>query len=70
MPKEVIRAWKENLSSSVVGESRPRIFDVTCKDGARKSILFRPVSLSSGRQLVIYEDTARQMELQAQLRQA
>ena len=54
--REVIRVWKEDLATSGVGEARPRSFDVTCKDGARKSILFRPVSLSSDRQFVIYED--------------
>ena len=67
---EVIRAWKEDLAGAGVGEARPRSFDVTCKDGARKSIQFRPVSLSSDRQFVIYEDVTRQRELQAQLQQA
>ena len=68
--REVIRAWKEDLAGSGVGEPRPRNYEVTCKDGARKSILFRPVSLSSDRQFVIYEDVTRQRELQAQLQQA
>jgi PAS domain S-box-containing protein len=68
--KEVIRTWKEDLEQSRVGESKPRTFDVTRKDGARKSILFRPVSLSRDRQFVIYEDVTRQRELQAQLQQA
>ena len=67
---EVIRAWKEDLARSGMGEARPRSFDVTCKDGTKKSILFRPVSLSSDRQFVIYEDVTRQRELQAQLQQA
>jgi len=68
--KGAIRAWREDLASSGEGESRPRNFDVTCKDGTRKSIRFLPVSLSSGRQFVIYEDVTRQRELQAQLHQA
>ena len=68
--REVVRAWKEDLSSSGAGEARPRNFDVICKDGARKSIHFRPVSLSMDRQFVIYEDVTRQRELQAQLQQA
>jgi len=67
---EVIRAWKEDLAGAGVGEARPRSFDVACKDGAPKSIQFRPVSLSSDRQFVIYEDVTRQRELQAQLQQA
>ena len=68
--REAIRAWKEDLASSSLGEARPRIIDVTCKDGARKIILFRPVTLSRDRQFVIYEDVTRQRELQAQLQQA
>jgi two-component system cell cycle sensor histidine kinase/response regulator CckA len=68
--REAIRKWKEDRARSGVGEARPRTFDVTCKDGARKSILFRSVSLSRGRQFVIYEDVTRQRELQAQLQQA
>ena len=67
---EVIRAWKEDHASAGVGEARPRSFEVTCKDGVRKSIQFRPVSLSTDRQFVIYEDVTRQRELQAQLQQA
>ena len=67
---EVIRAWKEDHAGAGVGEARPRSFDVACKDGATKSIQFRPVSLSSDRQFVIYEDVTRQRELQAQLQQA
>ena len=67
---EVIRAWKEDHAGAGVGEARPRSFDVACKDGAPKSIQFRPVSLSSDRQFVIYEDVTRQRELQAQLQQA
>ncbi|MFA6147914.1 MAG: transporter substrate-binding domain-containing protein [bacterium] len=68
--KEVIRAWKEDLAGSRVGEARPRTYDVTCKDGTRKIVQFRPVSLSRDRQFVIYEDMTRQRELQAQLQQA
>ena len=68
--REAIRAWKEDLDGSALGEPRPRNFEVTCKDGARKSIRFRPVSLSSDRQFVLYEDVTRQGELQAQLQQA
>ena len=67
---EVLRAWKEDLAGTGAGEARPRNFEVICKDGARKSILFRAVSLSMDRRFVIYEDVTRQGELQAQLQQA
>jgi len=68
--REAIRAWKEDFARSSAGEARPRTLDVTCKDGARKSILFHPVTLSRGRQFVLYEDVTQQRELQAQLQQA
>jgi len=68
--ERAMRAWRDDLANSSEGEARLRNFDVTCKDGTRKSIRFRPVSLSSNRQFVIYEDVTRQRELQAQLHQA
>jgi len=60
--REVIANWKDDLSSYPNLEIRPRIHKVRCKDGAIKTILFRPVTLYSGKQLIIYEDiTEREM---------
>ncbi len=67
---EAIRTWKEDLARSGLGEPRPRSYLVTCKDGGSKDIRFRPVSLSSGRQFVIYEDVTRERELEEQLHQS
>ncbi|MFZ5450813.1 MAG: PAS domain S-box protein [Thermodesulfobacteriota bacterium] len=53
---EAISFWLRDLQRSRVGESRPRTFRVTCKDGSQKIINFRPVTLETGNQLVIYED--------------
>ena len=53
--KAVIAAWMEDRHGSAGGESRPRIFSVTCKDGT-KIIHFRPVSLDSGEDLMTSED--------------
>jgi len=67
---EVISAWIGDMSTSKTGESRPRVFDVTCKDGSEKVIHFRPVTMHNGDQLVIYEDISEQRRLERRLRQA
>ena len=48
--------WISDLKESSPGEMRPRKFSVHCKDGSFKTIIFRPVTLVDGCQLVIYED--------------
>ncbi|UCD59084.1 MAG: PAS domain S-box protein, partial [Candidatus Hydrogenedentota bacterium] len=54
--QEAISCWMENLREAEVGETRPRVFAVACKDRSKKEIFFRPVGLTGGRQLVTYED--------------
>jgi PAS domain S-box-containing protein len=54
--KEVINAWTSDLNKSRLGEVRPRIFNVTCKDGSKKNVHFRPVTMSTADEFVIYED--------------
>ena len=56
--------WISDLEKSTVGEIRPRQFRVRCKDGALKSIIFRPVTLPDGCQLVLYEDISDHEEAQ------
>lgn len=68
--KEAVRTWKEDQAQAGVGEARPRTFDVACKGGARKSVLFRPVSLSDGRQFVVYEDVSERFRFEEDLRSA
>ncbi len=53
---ETIAAWKEDLEGLAPGETRSRVFEVTCKDGSRKTIHFRPVKLSTGEDLMTCED--------------
>jgi PAS domain S-box-containing protein len=48
--------WVSDLQASSPGEMRPRKFSVHCKDGSFKTIIFRPVTLVDGCQLVLYED--------------
>ncbi|MBU1154222.1 MAG: PAS domain S-box protein, partial [Proteobacteria bacterium] len=56
--REVLEVWRRDLTASKVGQVRPRTFRVTCKSGEAKTIEFRPVTLSTGEQLVIYEDVS------------
>ncbi|MBN1455917.1 MAG: PAS domain S-box protein [Methanomicrobia archaeon] len=53
-------AWIADLKASQPGQFRPRSFAVTCKDGSQKMICFRSVTLSTGEQLVLYEDSTAQ----------
>ena len=67
--RKAISAWLENLRQSKGAESHPRVFEVTCSDGTRKTIRFRPVTQSSGNHFIIYEDITNQRLLETQLRQ-
>ena len=42
---EVISTWKEDWERHLPGETRSRVFLVTCKDAEQKIIRFRPVKL-------------------------
>lgn len=53
---QVASAWIEDFKNAGVGETRPRVFTVTCKDGSEKIILFRPVRLDSGEDLTTCQD--------------
>jgi PAS domain S-box-containing protein len=56
--KEVIIAWKNDLSKAVAGQARPRIYRVQCRDGEQKTIHFRPVTLKDGNQYITYSELA------------
>jgi PAS domain S-box-containing protein len=65
---QVISTWIDDFKESNVGESRPRTFSVTCKDGTERIIHFRPVTLETQDQLVIYEDITEGHRAEEQLR--
>jgi len=68
--KEVLAAWMDDQKRYGIGESRPRTYQVTCKDGSKKVIHFRPVTMENGDQLVIYEDVTENQWLEEQLRRS
>ncbi len=68
--KQVIDDWKNDLKAIRPGEQRPRVFDVVCKDGGRKTINFIPVSLETGENLIVCEDITERLTLEDQLQHA
>lgn len=62
--KKVIDTWTSDFKSSKVGEVRGRLFTVRCKDGTKKEIYFRPVTLTDGKQCIVYEDVTGHIEAQ------
>lgn len=65
--KEVIAAWIDDLQGHRRGETRPRVFTVTCKNGSQKIINFRPVKLGAGQDLVTCEDITERKEAEREL---
>ena len=53
--EKVVRTW---VSDGDAGEGGPRLFRVRCRDGERKTVVFRPVVLSDGTRYVTCEDVS------------
>jgi len=68
--RQVISTWINDHEKLKVGEARPQIFTVTCKDGSPKVIHFRPVRLKGYDQLVIYEDISQRIRSEEALRES
>jgi len=75
--RSAIETWIEDLKQTGIGQSRPRTFTVTCKDGSHKEVYFRPVTMENLDQFVIHEDITERkraeeekVRLETQLRQA
>jgi PAS domain S-box-containing protein len=66
----VIAAWIEDFRDAGPGEQKPRVFTVTCKDGAQKIVNFIPSMLTSGDYLMTCENITDRKRLEAQLIQA
>jgi PAS domain S-box-containing protein len=63
-----IRNWKTDATEHPAGEVRPRTFQVRCRDGSSKDILFLPAATPAGLQVVVYQDITGE-RIHARLRQ-
>ncbi len=70
--REMVReAWsKDSVEEMNIGEIKPRIFTVRCKDGQDKTIHFRAVMIKEQRQLMTYEDITARARAEEALRQS
>ena len=68
--RKVMQAWSDFQRQPQTGRSRPHVYTVTCKDGSKKEINFKPLNIKNQGQLVIYEDITERSRLEQQLRQA
>lgn len=68
--REVIRLWITDQRKATIGQSRPRVFTVTCRDGSRKEIHFRSVTMENLDQFVIYEDITDKSRMEKELEQS
>ena len=67
---QVVSSWIDDRKNIKSGESRPQKFNVKCKDGSEKVIIFRPVTMETGDQFVVYTDITERIRLETQLQQA
>jgi PAS domain S-box-containing protein/putative nucleotidyltransferase with HDIG domain len=67
---QVISTWINDLKKSKHGEPRPKTFVVKCKDGSEKIIYFRPLTMETGDQFVIYEDITEREQAEKLLKES
>ncbi len=67
--EKVISEWEESLKEVNIGKSIIRNFDVMCKDGRVRNILFRLVKLGNNKYFIICEDITARKKLQETLKQ-
>ena len=68
--RNVVQAWWEDLAASREGEVGPRTFDVTCKDGAVKTIVFRLIAMERCKLFYVFEDITERTRMEQDLLRA
>ncbi|MBT8507626.1 hypothetical protein AZH53_04230 [Methanomicrobiaceae archaeon CYW5] len=54
--RDVIATWKKDVDKAGENQVRPRMYEVTCKNGERKTVIFRPILFCDQSHYVTYED--------------
>jgi len=68
--KRVIGLWIKDHQKARPGEAHPQVLKIICKNGSRKIIHTRSVTLEGGEVLVTFEDITKRKRLEAQLLRA
>ena len=66
--KQVMDRW--NTDKNHTGQINPATFQVRCKNGLKKTIIFQTVIMEDGRHFVTYADVTRQAMAQAVLKES
>jgi diguanylate cyclase (GGDEF)-like protein/PAS domain S-box-containing protein len=64
----VVATWIVDKKKSTGGDCRPQTFTVTCKDGSKKVVYFRPITMENGDEFVTYEDISDRVRAEEALR--
>ncbi len=67
---KAVLIWSQIKKDTKQGKFFQEEFDVKCKDGSKKTILFRMISMEAGQTLMLYEDATKTKRLEEQFQQA
>lgn len=67
---KAVSAWIEDMGNTEIGERKPRVFTIACKDGTKRTVDFVSSMLASGDYLMACEDITELKRLESQLRQS
>ena len=67
---KAVSLWFHLQKNTKQGKSFQQELNVICKDGSKKTILFRMVNIEAGQALVLYEDITKTKRLEEQFQQA
>lgn len=54
--RDAIATWKRDLEQAGPNQVRPRMYEVCCKNGEKKTVLFRPILFGDQTHYITYED--------------
>jgi len=66
----IISTWLAELTYSQIGQRRPRVLEVECKDGSKKIINFVTVQLETGENLMACEDITSRRQAEEALQES